>query len=270
MRERRHSSRVSHSEPLTPTISVSPRIMASSVNSTSAMANRPTAAMMKPTPSCSSTIPPVKRDVPLCRSMPTVAIMRPRNTAKQAFGTRVPRQRGHRRHREHQQGKVFGRPDLQGEACQRNRQQAEQDDADRAGDERTDRGDGECCPGTTVLGHLEAVERRHDRRGFARRVDEDGGGGAAVLRAVVEPGQHDQRRRRLHAEGRRQQQRHSCRRAEPGQHAHDRAHAGSRETRRRGSRARAPLQSRRGTRRSAPSPPTRSAGCRPAAGHRAV
>ena len=68
-----------------------------------------------------------------------------------------------------------------------------------------------------------AVETGHDRRGFARQVDQDGRGGAAVLRAVIDAGQHDERRNRRQVEGERQQHRDRDQRADARQHADHRA-----------------------------------------------
>jgi hypothetical protein len=71
--------------------------------------------------------------------------------------------------------------------------------------------------------HLMAVETGHDRRRFARHVDQNGGGRAAVLRAVENSGQHDQRRRRRQRKRERQQDRDGRDRRDAGQHADQRS-----------------------------------------------
>ena len=77
--ERRHSSRVSHRLPDMRMISDRPLSRSSRPENTSAIANRPTTTTMKPMPSCSSGRSKVKRCCPLCRSMPMVANISPRN-----------------------------------------------------------------------------------------------------------------------------------------------------------------------------------------------
>jgi hypothetical protein len=90
---------------------------------------------------------------------------------------------------------------------------------DAAGDERADRGHAERGPGATAARHLMAVERGHDRGGFARNVDQDRGGRAAVLGAVIDAGEHDQGGRGPKAEGEGQQHGNGRDRADAGQHA---------------------------------------------------
>ena len=95
--------------------------------------------------------------------------------------------------------------------------------ADRAGEERAERRDRQRGAGAALAGHLVAVEAGHDRRRFARQVDQDRGRRAAVLRAVVDAGQHDQRGGRRQMEGDRQQHGDGRHRADAGQHADQRA-----------------------------------------------
>ena len=78
--------------------------------------------------------------------------------------------------------------------------------------------------GAAALCHLEAVEGRHHRGGFARRVDQDRRGRAAILRPVIEAGEHDDRRCRLHPERCRNEKSHPGGGPKTREHADDRPH----------------------------------------------
>ena len=90
-------------------------------------------------------------------------------------------------------------------------------------------GGGQRRAGAALARHLVAVDRGHDRRRFARHVDQDRRRRAAVLRAVVDAGQHDQRRRGVERVGRRQQHRDRRHRADARQHADQRAEQAAEE-----------------------------------------
>ena len=92
-----------------------------------------------------------------------------------------------------------------------------------AGEERADGRGGERHAGPPLPRHLVAVERGDHRRRLAGQVDQDRGRRAAVLRAVVDARQHDQRRDRRQRERDRQEHGDGRGRAEPGQHADQRA-----------------------------------------------
>ena len=95
--------------------------------------------------------------------------------------------------------------------------------ADAAGEEGTERGDGQRGPGAALARHLIAVETRHHRRRLAGEVHQDGGGRAAVLRAVVDSGEQDQGGHRRQREGRGQQHGYGGNRADSRQHSDQRA-----------------------------------------------
>ena len=95
--------------------------------------------------------------------------------------------------------------------------------AERAGDERSDRGGGQRRASASGARHQVALHRGHDRRALARRVQQDRRRRAAVHAAVVDAGEHDERCRRIERVGDRQQQRDRQRGADAGQHADRRA-----------------------------------------------
>ena len=82
---------------------------------------------------------------------------------------------------------------------ERRRDQHQAEHADRAGDERGDRGDAERRARAALARHLVAVDAGDDRGRLAGHVEQDRGGRAAVLGAVVDAGEHDDRARRVHA-----------------------------------------------------------------------
>src|SRR5262245_20328248 len=84
--------------------------------------------------------------------------------------------------------------------------------------------------GPALPRHLVAVDAGHHRGRLTGNVDEDRRRGAAVHRAVIDARHHDDGRRRRHREGGRQQQRHGGDRAQPGQHADQRADEDAEET----------------------------------------
>ena len=104
----------------------------------------------------------------------------------------------------HHQREIFRRAESQCELGQRCAEDCDQYGRDAAGEERTDRGDRQRRTGAALLGHLEAVERSHDRGRLTRDIDQDRCGRTTVLRAVVDAGQHDQGADRRQPEGNRQ------------------------------------------------------------------
>ncbi len=138
-------------------------------------------------------------------------------------GQRGRRHVGEEHEAEHEQRRVFGRPEAQGEVGQRRRHQREHDHAEGAGDERADGGDGERGAGAAFPGHGVAVDAGHDGGRLARDAHQDRRGGAAVLRAVVDAGQHDDGLGGVEAEGDRQQYGNAGQRADTRQHADQRA-----------------------------------------------
>ena len=91
--------------------------------------------------------------------------------------------------------------------------------ADGAREKGADGGGGQGDAGTTLEGHLIAVERRHDGGGLSGQVHQDRGGRPAVLRPVVDPGQHDQRRHGREDEGGRHEHGDRRGRSEAGENA---------------------------------------------------
>ncbi len=123
----------------------------------------------------------------------------------------------------HHQAEILGSVEFQREPGHRRARRRDHHRRDRTGDKRGNRCDRQRRSGAALLRHLMAVQAGHDRRRFARDVDQDGGGRAAVLRAVENTGQHDQRRGRRQRERERQQDRDGGDRCNAGQHADKRA-----------------------------------------------
>ena len=88
-----------------------------------------------------------------------------------------------------------------------------------AGEEGAEGGSGQGGSRSSLLGHLVAVQRGHDRGGLSRQVEQDRCGRPAVLGAVVDAGQHDQRGDGVELEGDRQQKSHRGGRPDAGEHA---------------------------------------------------
>ncbi len=124
---------------------------------------------------------------------------------------------------EHHQGKIVGRVEFLRDRRQRRAEGGDEDRADAAGEERSERSDRKRGPGAPLLCHLVAVDAGDDGRRLARNVDQDRGGRTAVLRAVIDAGEHDERRQRPEPEGDRQQHRDGGDRADARQHPDQRA-----------------------------------------------
>ena len=94
------------------------------------------------------------------------------------------------------QGEIFGGAEIEREFGERRREEGQADDGDRAGDERSDRGDPQGRARASFLGHLVAVDAGDDGGRLAGEVQQDGGGRSAVHRSVVDARHHDDRRHR--------------------------------------------------------------------------
>ena len=194
------------------------------------MPNMPMAIGTKPMPSPSSDRSMVMRGAPVLTSMPTRPSSSPTSTIATAFSGAPCASTTAPVRPEHHQAEIFGGIELQRQPGHRRARGRDHQCRDGAGDERGDRGDRQRRAGAALLRHLVAVEAGHDRRRFARHVDQDGRGRAAVLRAVENSGQHDQRRRRRQRERERQQDRDCGDRRDAGQHADQRADQRAEET----------------------------------------
>ena len=201
------------------------------------------------------------------RSVPMVAIHRPTSIDSSALVSDSPASSTTMARPSTISAKYSGALNASDSLRQRRRHEHQRDDAEGAGDERSDRGHAERSTGAALARHLVAVEASDDRGRFARHVEQDRGRRAAVLRAVVDAGQHDHRAGRIELERQRQQHRDRRRRSEAGQHADhgaeedaDEAH---RQVRRRQRDRRIPAAGRRSMSMLAPRRRSRSAaGCR--------
>jgi hypothetical protein len=133
------------------------------------------------------------------------------------------RQRDRSDQAEHHDGEVFRGADAHRHLGQRRRQYRDQQRRDATRQEGAERRRGQRRPRAPLLRHLVAVERRDDRGGLARQVDQDRGGRAAILRAVEDARHHDHCGDRRQGEGDWQQQRDGRGRPDARQHADQRA-----------------------------------------------
>ena len=115
----------------------------------------------------------------------------------------------------------LGRPQEEGGARQRRREEHQHQGAERAAHGAREQRGVQRLLGLALLGQGRAVEGRAGGAGGARRVDQDGRDRAAVFRRHVDGGQHDQPLRGLHGEGERQKQRDPADRRQAGQRADD-------------------------------------------------
>jgi hypothetical protein len=142
----------------------------------------------------------------------------------EAAHERLSDERGDRGEGEQRQREVVRRLEAHREVGHRPGDERQQDDADRAGDERADRRGRERGSRAAALGHLETLDGGGHRRALARRVEQDRRRRPAVHPARVDAGEHDERPRRIaEVERQRQQQRDRERRTDPRQHADERA-----------------------------------------------
>ena len=119
---------------------------------------------------------------------------------------------------QHQREIVCG-VEFQRDAGERRREGGDQQRADAAGDERSDRRDRQRGARPPLPRHLVAVDAGHHGGSLARQVGEDRGGRAAIARAVIDAGEHDERAIRRQPEGERQQHGNRHQRADAGDHA---------------------------------------------------
>ena len=143
--------------------------------------------------------------------------------AREAARERAAEDRGDRGEGQHHQREVGGGAEPQRDLHHQRRDEGQRQGRDRAGDERADRRGRERRAAAALARHQVALERGHDGRRLAGRVEQDRGGRAAVHGAVVDAGEHDEGGGRVEVEGDRQQQGDGQRRPDPGQHAHGRA-----------------------------------------------
>jgi hypothetical protein len=130
-------------------------------------------------------------------------------------------------HREDQahdhEREVLGRAEQKGKTGQGLAEGGDDQGRHRTGEERADGRDAQSHAGTTLAGHLVAVESGHHRGGLAGNVDQDRRGRTAVLRAVIDAGQHDERAGGIESERNRQQHGNGRDRPDAGQHAYQSA-----------------------------------------------
>ena len=136
---------------------------------------------------------------------------------------------GEHQHAHEEEREILGRSECQRQHRQRRRQQHQGDEAERAGDERADGGDGERGAGTTLAGHLVAVDAGDHGGRLARNAHQDRRGGAAIHGAVVDAGEQDDGGGRRQPEADRQQDADASKGAEAGEHTDDRAHQAAEE-----------------------------------------
>jgi hypothetical protein len=120
-----------------------------------------------------------------------------------------PQDRGDGQQGQDHDGEVAGRTQADGELDHDRRADGKQGGADGAGDERADGRRRKRLRSPARLGHLVAFDRRHHRRRFTGRIQQDGGGGAAVHTAVVDAGEHNEGAGGFQGVGDRKQQCHS-------------------------------------------------------------
>jgi hypothetical protein len=139
---------------------------------------------------------------------------------------------GERRQTQHDEREILRRSERERRIGERGGEEHQPHRAERAGDERPDRGDAERGAGAALQRHLVAVDAGHHGARFARDADQHRGQRPAVLRAVVDAGEKDDGRGRVGAERERQQQRDRRRRPDPRQHPDHLAHQHAEEAHR--------------------------------------
>jgi hypothetical protein len=133
--------------------------------------------------------------------------------------------RQHRRaHEAHQhQREVLGGSEGERPFAERRPGEHDEQRADAAGKERSERGHGERGARASLPRHGIAVEAGDCGGGLARKVEQNRADGPSVLGAVVDAGEHDEGRHRRQIEGDREEQPDRGQRPDPGQDADQRA-----------------------------------------------
>ena len=135
----------------------------STLASTSPTPNSATASTRKSMPSISHSWPNMNRVFPTCGSTPIVAIIRPTSPIIRPF-TRPPPTNDSDGEADQYQREIFGRPEVQSDSGERRRHQHQPERANRARQERSDRGHAQRRTRTSIARHLIAVEAGHHRR----------------------------------------------------------------------------------------------------------
>ena len=125
---------------------------------------------------------------------------------------------------------VLGRSEIERETGDQRSQEGEPEDRRRSADERTDGGDSEGRSGTSLFGHLKAIEDSDDSAGFTGQSQQHRGDRAAVLCPVEDAGEHDDGSDRFDTEGHRQKDGHCRGRSESGKHTDEHADEDADET----------------------------------------
>ena len=167
--------------------------------------------------------PNVSRGWPVSTSVPTRPERQPEQQADDAAQQRCAEQCRDCREGEDHQREIFRRAEEQGELDEERRQEGDGDRAEGARHEGADRGGRKRRGAAALPGHEIALDRRHDRPGFARRIEQDRGRRAAIHGAVIEAGEHDEGAGRIELCGNRQKQGDGQRRPDAGKDADRRA-----------------------------------------------
>ena len=145
-----------------------------------------------------------------------------RETERNHGGGLDPRASGHHRYhgeREQDQHHLHRWADRDHHLGERRHDEHKTEDRDGAPDEAAERSDHQGRAGTTLAGHLIAIDAGNDRRRLAGDAHQDRRGRAAVHGTVENTGQHDDADGRIEAEGQRQQERDARERPDARQHA---------------------------------------------------